>query len=76
MKREKFSIFNFLSAPPQPESTNSENAQERAPVAAIEPPMSSVETTETIPVKTEADKADSVGSGATESKVGGLLRLL
>ncbi|KAI0236303.1 G patch domain-containing protein 1 [Lamellibrachia satsuma] len=68
VKREKFSIFNFLSAPPQPESTNSENAQESAPVAAIEPPMSSVETTETIPVKTEADKADSVGSGATESK--------
>ncbi len=70
-KREKFSIFNFLSVPPQQESTSSERPRETLTVAAIEPPhieTTGVKTETLIPesaVKTEATRAGPV----TETKV-------
>ena len=57
VKREKFSIFNFLSAPPQQENTSSEQPQEMLAIAAIEPPPS--ETAEVTSVKIEATRPDS-----------------
>ena len=68
-KREKFSIFNFLSSPPQPESTTPEPGQEAVARAAIEPPSNNrTETTNTASVKTESVQADPAVS-AGESKV-------
>ena len=66
VKREKFSIFNFLSAPPQQESMSSEQPQETLAVAAIEPPPS--ETAEVTLVKIEATRLDSsANTGATRA---------
>ena len=73
-KREKFSIFNFLSSPPQPENTAPEPGQEPVARAAIEAPSNNrTETINTASVKTESAQADPAVSVA-ESKVSDLVR--